>query len=70
MTSLGVFTNFGPIGGGRTWLFTSTPSGQRLTLRYTIWYPRGASDTDVGAKTRQGGSVFASILERLTVERK
>ena len=70
MTTLGAFTNFGPIGSGRTWLFTSTPSGQRLTLRCTILFPRGASDADVGEKTRQGGSVFASILERLALERK
>ena len=70
MTTLGAFTNVGPIGSGRTWLFTSTPSGQRLTLRCTILYPRGAGDADVGEKTRQGGSVFVSILERLKVERK
>ena len=70
MTSLGAFTNFGPIGSGRTWLFTSTPSGQRLTLRCTALYPRGAGEADLNEKTRQAGSVFTSILERLTVERK
>ena len=60
--------NVGPIGSGRAWIFSGTPSSQRMTIYCSVLYDRGATPEAMNDKTRRAGAVFAGVLNRLVVE--
>jgi hypothetical protein len=68
MTDLGAFAALGPIGGGQTWIFSTTPHSQRLEVNYFVLHARDDSAAQIEGRVREAGAVFKAILERLTVE--
>jgi hypothetical protein len=60
--------NVGPIGSGRAWIFSGTPSSQRMTIYCSVLYERAATPEAMNDKTRRAGAVFAGVLQGLVVE--
>lgn len=70
MKDVGLFARLGPYSGGTTWIFTTTSHGRQITLRCTVLFPRDVTPADREEKIRVAGSVFSTMLERLTVDAK
>jgi hypothetical protein len=68
--ALGPWAKLLSIGSGSTWIFTATPHGHRVTLRYLVFSPSGATPTEIERRATFAGSILAAILDKIVIERK